>query len=103
MRICAIAKHLWRTRAPPMRLTPYRQAGASKYDVLDTTNIDGVEARTMDYNEAGIKITPFNLEEEEEGHFDKDGNFVWDKEQEGGDAWLESVDWCVSVCVCVCA
>lgn len=47
----------------------------------------------------GIKVTPFNLEEElEEGNFDKAGNFIFAKKQkdtEGNptDNWAETVDW----------
>ena len=44
--------------------------------------------------EDGVKITPFNLrEEQEEGTFTKDGNFVWKKEKEIVDSWLDNVDW----------
>ncbi len=46
--------------------------------------------------EGEVRITPFNLkEEEEEGHFAKDGTFMWDKkkEEEASDRWLEDVDW----------
>ena len=40
-----------------------------------------------------IKITPFNLkEEQQEGSFSKDGNFVWNKKDEVKDAWLDNVD-----------
>lgn len=45
----------------------------------------------------GIKITPFNLEEEcEEGEFDNAGNFTYkkdDKQNEEYDTWAESVNW----------
>lgn len=35
----------------------------------------------MDFDE-GIKITPFNMREEmEEGHFDKDGMYIFNKEK----------------------
>jgi len=41
-----------------------------------------------------IQITPFNLkEEQEEGAFSKDGDFVWNKRDEIKDAWLDDVDW----------
>ena len=41
-----------------------------------------------------IKITPFNLkEEQEEGEFATDGSFVWKKSNEVNDAWLDNVDW----------
>merc|ERR1712032_849583 len=39
------------------------------------------------------EITPFNLkEEQQEGSFSKDGNFVWNKKDEVKDAWLDDVD-----------
>lgn len=32
-------------------------------------------------------------EELEEGHFDKDGHFLWNKDQEIKDNWLDNIDW----------
>ena len=41
-----------------------------------------------------IPITPFNLkEEQQEGRFSKDGDFMWNKKDEVKDAWLDDVDW----------
>lgn len=41
--------------------------------------LSGQEDTTIDSYE-GIKITPFNMKEElEEGHFDKDGMYIFDK------------------------
>lgn len=40
-------------------------------------------------------ITPFNLnDEEEEGHFDENGTFIFDKKggEEIRDSWLDSID-----------
>ena len=49
---------------------------------LDDDDIEGQEDITIE-KEGEVKITPFNLkEEQEEGHFAKDGNFVWKKEKE---------------------
>ena len=44
--------------------------------------------------DGGQKITPFNLEEEnDEGHFDENGNFIFDKKgEEIRDSWLDSID-----------
>jgi hypothetical protein len=56
---------------------------------------DGVEDSTIE-RDGQIQITPFNLkDEEEEGHFAKDGNFIWNKKKddEATDSWLENVDW----------
>ena len=51
---------------------------------LDDNDIEGQEEFTIE-RDGEIKITPFNLrEEQEEGHFSKDGNFVWKKEKEVG-------------------
>ncbi len=64
-------------------------------------DVEGVlrhqEDRTID-RDGDIQITPFNLkDEEEEGHFDRDGTFMWNKkkgkEDEATDNWLEGVDW----------
>ncbi len=59
-------------------------------------DFEGIEDRTID-RDGEIQITPFNLkEEEEEGHFGKDGNFIWKKkggEDEATDNWLENIDW----------
>ncbi len=31
---------------------------------------------------------------QEEGHFAKDGNFIWNKaEKDVQDAWLDNIDW----------
>eukprot|EP01134_Creolimax_fragrantissima_P001314 CFRG1314T1 len=65
-----------------------------KYNILDTSRIEGQEDATRTYDEGGVKITPFNLEEEEEeGHFDTSGNYVFAKDEEEKDAWLASVNW----------
>ena len=55
---------------------------AADTEKLDDDDIEGQEDITIE-KEGEIKITPFNLkEEQEEGHFAKDGNFVWKKEKE---------------------
>ncbi|KAH8378263.1 hypothetical protein KR093_010459 [Drosophila rubida] len=44
--------------------------------------------------EDDVKITPFNMREElEEGHFDKEGHYHWNKETEIKDNWLDNIDW----------
>lgn len=42
-----------------------------------------------------IKLTPFNMkEEQEEGHFDADGHFQWDKSKNDvRDNWLDNLEW----------
>lgn len=42
----------------------------------------------------GVRLTAFNMREElEEGHFDKDGHFIWNNEKEIRDNWLDNIDW----------
>lgn len=39
-------------------------------------------------------MTPFNMKEElEEGRFDKDGHYLFNKEKEVSDNWLDNIDW----------
>lgn len=64
-----------------------------KEDVLDEEEIEGQEEATIDYDE-GIKITPFNMKEElQTGHFDKQGTFIFDKEEDVRDNWIDNIDW----------
>jgi hypothetical protein len=47
--------------------------------ILKSFYVSGQEDTTIDSYE-GIKVTPFNMKEElEEGHFDKDGMYIFDK------------------------
>ena len=56
-------------------------------------DVEGVEDSTID-RDGEIAITAFNLkDEEEDGHFGKDGSFVWKKKEEIRDSWLDGVDW----------
>ncbi|KAL4002478.1 hypothetical protein ACH3XW_3620 [Acanthocheilonema viteae] len=65
-----------------------------KYKKLDVDKIDGQEEAGQEY-EGNTKIMAFNMKEDlEEGHFDADGNFIFDKkETEIKDAWLDNIDW----------
>ncbi|XP_075784887.1 CD2 antigen cytoplasmic tail-binding protein 2 isoform X2 [Pelodiscus sinensis] len=66
---------------------------ASKYDILASEDVEGQESATIDY-EDGVRITPFNLEEEmEEGHFDSEGNYFLRREALIRDNWLDNIDW----------
>ncbi|KAM9779620.1 CD2 antigen cytoplasmic tail-binding protein 2 [Neosynchiropus ocellatus] len=66
---------------------------SSKYNILDSDDVDGQEGATIDFDE-GVSITPFNLKEEmEEGHFDSEGNYFIKKEQQIRDNWLDNIDW----------
>ena len=65
----------------------------NKYEILDDEEIEGQEDDTIE-KDGEVKITPFNLkEEQEEGDFSTDGAFVWKKTREVNDAWLENIDW----------
>lgn len=64
------------------------------YGKLDLDKIEGQEDATMDY-EGKIKIMPFNIKDDlEEGHFNEDGAFIYDKKQNMiKDAWLDNIEW----------
>ncbi|XP_059980927.1 CD2 antigen cytoplasmic tail-binding protein 2 isoform X5 [Lagenorhynchus albirostris] len=76
--------------------------GSSKYDILASEDVEawdacvfgaGQEAATLP-SEGGVRITPFNLQEEmEEGHFDADGNYFLNREAQIRDSWLDNIDW----------
>ncbi|KAL1242075.1 CD2 antigen cytoplasmic tail-binding protein [Trichinella spiralis] len=65
-----------------------------KYEKLNVQDVEGQEEKTIDFDEE-IKITPFNmLEEMDEGHFDSEGNFIFNRNSEDmKDAWLDNIDW----------
>lgn len=69
------------------------EEGSSKYDILVSEDVEGQEAATLP-SEGGVRITPFNLQEEmEEGHFDADGNYFLNREAQIRDSWLDNIDW----------
>lgn len=60
---------------------------------LDLDDIEGEEDGRSRQVE-GVRMTAFNMKEEmEEGHFDKQGHFIWNNEKEIRDNWLDNVDW----------
>ncbi|KAL7738942.1 hypothetical protein ACLKA6_016940 [Drosophila palustris] len=62
-------------------------------DNLNDSDIEGGE-EGVGKVEDDVKITPFNMREElEEGHFDKEGHYHWNKESEIKDNWLDNIDW----------
>lgn len=64
-----------------------------KYDVLKEDDIEGQEDPTIDFDD-DIQITPFNMKDEmEEGHFDSDGTFIFDKTKNIRDNWIDNIDW----------
>jgi len=65
----------------------------NKFEKMKDDDIEGQEDDTVTAD-GDIQITPFNLkEEQQEGSFSKDGNFVWNKKDEVKDAWLDDIDW----------
>lgn len=69
------------------------EEGSSKYDILASEDVEGQEAATLP-SEGGVRITPFNLQEEmEEGHFDADGNYFLNEDAQIRDSWLDNIDW----------
>lgn len=64
-----------------------------KEERMDEEDIEGQEEGDVGYDE-GITITPFNMREElEEGHFDKDGTYIFAKEGLIRDEWMDNIDW----------
>ncbi|KAJ8965463.1 hypothetical protein NQ314_004108 [Rhamnusium bicolor] len=62
-------------------------------NVLDADDIEG-EEDGIARQDGEQKMTAFNMNEEmEEGHFDKQGHFIWDNEKEIRDNWLDNIDW----------
>ncbi|CAG9763060.1 unnamed protein product [Ceutorhynchus assimilis] len=62
-------------------------------NVLDENDIEG-EEDGFARQDGEQKMTAFNMREElEEGHFDRDGHFIWDNEKEVRDNWLDNIDW----------
>ncbi|KAM8961367.1 CD2 antigen cytoplasmic tail-binding protein 2 isoform 1-T1 [Pelodytes ibericus] len=66
---------------------------SAKYNMLAPEDVEGQESATLE-SEGGVRITPFNLDEEmEEGHFDSEGNYFLKKEEQIRDHWLDNIDW----------
>ncbi|KAH9389852.1 PREDICTED: CD2 antigen cytoplasmic tail-binding protein 2 homolog [Rhagoletis zephyria] len=54
---------------------------------------EGTEKSTIEFD-GDIKITPFNMDEElETGHFDTEGTYIFKKEDDIRDNWLDNIDW----------
>lgn len=61
--------------------------------VLHVDDIEGQEDG-MARQEEGHRMTAFNMKEEmNEGHFDKEGHFIWKNDEEIRDNWLDNIDW----------
>uniref|UniRef100_A0A914I4W2 CD2 antigen cytoplasmic tail-binding protein 2 n=1 Tax=Globodera rostochiensis TaxID=31243 RepID=A0A914I4W2_GLORO len=61
---------------------------------LDMDKVEGQEESTLEY-EGQVKIMPFNMKDDlEEGHFDANGTFIFDKKEDViKDAWLDNIEW----------
>ncbi|EZA56293.1 CD2 antigen cytoplasmic tail-binding protein 2 homolog isoform X2 [Ooceraea biroi] len=63
------------------------------YNVMNEDELEGTEDGPS-APEANVGFTAFNMKEElEEGHFDRDGHYVWKKEKQIRDNWLDNIDW----------
>ncbi|XP_031844502.1 CD2 antigen cytoplasmic tail-binding protein 2 homolog holn1 [Nomia melanderi] len=68
-------------------------ANEDNYNVMNEDEIEGVEDGPI-AAETNVGFTAFNMKEElEEGHFDKEGHYLWNKEKEIRDNWLDNIDW----------
>lgn len=66
---------------------------SDEYEKDDVSDVEGEEDGISNIQDE-VKITPFNMREElQEGHFDKEGHFHWNKETEIKDSWLDNIDW----------
>lgn len=62
-------------------------------NVLEDNDIEG-EEEGESANIGDERFTAFNMQEElEEGHFDRDGHFIWKNDKEVRDNWLDNIDW----------
>ncbi|KAG5320413.1 CD2B2 protein, partial [Pseudoatta argentina] len=63
------------------------------YNIMNEDEFEGTEDGPS-APEANVGFTAFNMKEElEEGHFDKDGHYLWKKEKQVRDNWLDNIDW----------
>ena len=70
-------------------------SSGTEFTILFIVFFAGQEGDTLQFD-GETKITPFNMNEEmEEGYFDGNGMYIWNKEDAAQikDAWLDSVDW----------
>ncbi|KOC63830.1 LIN1-like protein [Habropoda laboriosa] len=68
-------------------------ANEDNYNIMSDNEIEGAEDGPS-APETNVGFTAFNMKEElEEGHFDKQGHYLWNKEKEIRDNWLDNIDW----------
>ncbi|XP_046745302.1 CD2 antigen cytoplasmic tail-binding protein 2 homolog [Diprion similis] len=69
------------------------EANEDTYNVMNEDDFEGTEDDPV-AAETDVGFTAFNMKEElEEGHFDKDGHYLWNKEKQIRDNWLDNIDW----------
>lgn len=69
------------------------ETNEDNYNIMHEDDFEGTEDGPI-APEANIGFTAFNMKEElEEGHFDKDGHYLWNKEKQVRDNWLDNIDW----------
>lgn len=67
---------------------------ADSVDDEDNTETFSGEEEGEARQEEGQRMTAFNMTEElEEGHFDSAGHFIWNKEKEIRDNWIDNINW----------
>ncbi|XP_047344240.1 CD2 antigen cytoplasmic tail-binding protein 2 homolog isoform X2 [Vespa velutina] len=70
-----------------------QETNEDTYNVMDENEFEGVEDGPTG-PEVNVGFTAFNMKEElEEGHFDKEGHYLWKKEKQIRDNWLDNIDW----------
>ncbi|XP_037958610.1 CD2 antigen cytoplasmic tail-binding protein 2 homolog [Teleopsis dalmanni] len=63
------------------------------YEKDNDSEVEGEEEGVSNIQDE-VKITPFNMREElQEGHFDTEGHYHWNKDAEIKDNWLDNIDW----------
>ncbi|XP_029168246.1 CD2 antigen cytoplasmic tail-binding protein 2 homolog [Nylanderia fulva] len=63
------------------------------YNIMNEDELEGTEDGPS-APETNVGFTAFNMKEElEEGHFDKDGHYLWNKDKQIKDNWLDNIDW----------
>ncbi|XP_020292835.1 CD2 antigen cytoplasmic tail-binding protein 2 homolog [Pseudomyrmex gracilis] len=63
------------------------------YNIMNEEEFEGAEDGPS-APETNVGFTAFNMKEElEEGHFDKDGHYLWKKEKQIRDNWLDNINW----------
>ncbi|XP_033321656.2 CD2 antigen cytoplasmic tail-binding protein 2 homolog holn1 [Megalopta genalis] len=68
-------------------------AAEDNYNIMNEDEFEGEEDGPT-APETNVGFTAFNMKEElEEGHFDKEGHYLWNKEKEIRDNWLDNIDW----------